>query len=130
MKRLLLLIVVSALLGGCVHLRRAAGPLRLGASDSGRSVEMSVGQTLTVRLASNPSTGHQWQVTTEPDARVLIVVDSGYDRPQSNALGAAGQAWWRLRATGAGSTSIALRYVRPWEPAPDAERFTLTVTVK
>ncbi len=130
MKRLLPLVVMAALLSACTHLARKNGPLTLGPADSGKTVTLVVGQVVTVRLASNPSTGYRWQTATEPDPQYLIVVDSGYDRPAENAPGASGQAWWKLRATGAGSTSIELRYVRPWEPDAKAQQFTLNVTVK
>ena len=126
MKRSLALIATAVSLASCAH----RGPLSLGEADTGRAVQLEVGQTLTLRLAADLGTGHTWQIATAPDGRVLIVVDSGYDRPQASAPGAAGQAWWVLRATGAGSTSIALRYGRPWESAPDARQFTVNVTVK
>ena len=128
MKRLLPLIVTSALLGGCAH--GARGPLTLGPADSGKTVQLAVGQEVTVRLAWDPGTGYRWQTTSDPDALVLIVIDSGYDRPPARTPGSPGQAWWRLRATGAGSTSFALRYVRPWELDEKAQDFTLTVAVK
>jgi len=127
-KRLLPLIVTAALLGGCAHVSR--GPLVLGAADSGKTVQLAVGQVVTVRLAWDPSTGYRWQTTSNPDALVLIVVDTGYDRPDVDKPGSPGQVWWRLRATGAGSTSFALRYVRPWEPDEKAQTFILTVAVK
>jgi predicted secreted protein len=130
MRGLLPIIVVSVVLGSCAHLRGPAAPPTLGPSDTGKSIELAVGQTVTVRLASSPGTGYLWQTATEPDERVLIVVDAGYDRPVPDAPAAPGQAWWKLRATGVGSTSIALRYVRPWESSEGAGQFTLTVTVK
>ena len=126
MKRSLALIATAVCLASCAH----RGPLSLGEADTGRAVQLAVGQTLTLRLASDLSTGHTWQIATDPDARVLIVVDSGYDRPRASAPGTTGQAWWVLHATGAGSTSIALRYGRPWESVPDARQFTMNITVK
>jgi predicted secreted protein len=126
MKRSLALIATAVSIASCAH----QGPLLLGEADTGRSVQLEVGQTLTLRLAADLGTGRTWQIATAPDGRVLIVVDSGYGRPQASAPGAAGHAWWVLRATGAGSTSIALRYGRPWESAPDARQFTVSVTVK
>jgi predicted secreted protein len=75
---------------------------------------------------------------------MLIVIDSGFQqapaksRPSSPGAPAAdgapetGHAWWRLRATGAGTTSFGLRYFRPWEPDadPNPKEFTITVNVK
>ena len=128
-KRVLPLVII-ALLGACAHLRHKPAPLMLGSVDTGRTITMSVGQVAMLRLPSNPSTGYRWQTTSDPDARTLIVMDSGYDRPASDTPGAPGQAWWKLRATGEGTTSFAVRYVRPWEPDEKAQEFTLTVVVK
>ncbi len=130
MRRFLPLIVVAVLLAGCAHLPHKAGPLALGEADSGRTVEMVVGQVATVRLASNLSTGYRWQATGDPDPRILIIEDSGYDRPAEKMPGAPEQSWWTLRATGAGTTTLVLRYVRPWEADEKAKEFSLTVTVK
>lgn len=130
MKRSLLVIVVSVALGSCAHLGKRPAPLTLGVPDSGKTIHLTVGQTVIVRLAANPSTGYRWQTTTGPDALVLIVMDAGYDRPSSDAPGTPGRAWWKLRATGVGETSLALRYRRPWAPDERAQEFTLTVIVK
>ena len=129
-KRLLLLVAIVSLPAACIHRGHSARPLALGPADSGRTIDMAVGQVATVRLASNPGTGYRWQTTSDPDARVLIVMDAGYDRPSADAPGAPGQAWWKLRATGVGSTSLTLRYARPWEPDEKVQEFTLNVNVK
>jgi len=131
------------LLVGCAHLRPPR-PLALTVADSGKPIEMTVGQTCTVTLPWDPATGYRWQIVAAPDARTLIVVDSGFERAPSKSrssssraagsqvTGAAGAAWWKLRATGAGSTSFAVRYVRPWEPDADPKprEFSITVEVK
>ena len=126
MRRSLVLIATALSLAGCAH----RCPLTLAEADSGKTVEIKVGQTLTLRLAVDLGTGRTWQIATEPDARFLIVVDSGYAQPPAGAPGAPRQAWWLLRATGAGSTSITLRYGRPWESASDARQVTVNFTVK
>ena len=129
MKRLLPAVAIAALLSACAHMHGPAS-LTLGLPDSGKTINAVVGQTIALRLDATPSTGYQWQVVTQPDPITMIVTDSGYDRPASDAPGAPGQAWWKLRTTGTGTTTFAVRYVRPWAPEPDAKQFTLTVNVK
>ncbi len=126
----LVVALVGLALAACVHLGKTAQLQPIGAADSGRTIQMTVGQTVTLRLAANLATGYRWQKVTAPDERVLIVVAAGYDRPAAEAAGAGGQAWWKLRATGAGETSIELRYARPWEPEEEDKRFTLSMIVK
>ncbi len=127
---LTIVLVSGTLACSCAHSRPRATPIALALADSGKALDLVVGQTVVVRLEANPSTGYQWQIAANPDERIALVVDSGYDRPASDAAGAAGQAWWKLRATGPGSTTIALRYVRPWEPEQAAKTFEATITVK
>jgi inhibitor of cysteine peptidase len=134
-------IAALTLLAACAHLRPPR-PLALTTADSGKSIEMVVGQTCTITLPWDPATGYRWQIVADPDARTLIVLDSGFERLPSNSRssssraagsqkpGTDGHAWWKLRATGAGSTSFAVRYVRPWEPDAQAREFTITVEVK
>ncbi len=126
---LLAAVAVALALAACAHLGHKPGPPALGKADTGKTINLAVGDVATVRLPSTPSTGYRWETTSDPDARVLIVMDSGYDRPGAETPGAPGQAWWKLRATGAGSTSFAVRYVRPWEADAKAQEFRVTVNV-
>ncbi len=123
-----LLVLATVLAASCAH-GAGSGPLVLRLPDSGKLVRLAARQTVTVRLAWNPSTGYRWETAAAPDARVLIVENSGYDQPPAKKPGAPGEAWWQLRATGAGWTSIAWRYVRPWEPGEKAQEFRLIVNV-
>jgi inhibitor of cysteine peptidase len=129
-KRFLPLFLIAVQFCACAHLGHKPAPLALEPADNGKTVNMVVGEQATLRLPANPGTGYRWETISAPDARILIVVDTGYDRPTPDLPGASGQAWWKLRATGAGSTSFAVRYVRPWEPDEKAQEFTLNVTVK
>jgi inhibitor of cysteine peptidase len=142
------------LVAGCAHLAPPK-PLALTSADNGRSMEMTIGQTLIVTLPWDPATGYRWQTVAEPDARTLIIVDSGFEQARSRTASPlknpaeagshvpenpaeagshvpAGEAWWKLRATGTGSTSFTVRYVRPWEPEadPKPKEFTIAVEVK
>ncbi len=122
--------ILAVALGACAHGGRALRLPPMGPADSGKKLDLAVGQVITVRLPANLATGCRWEVATEPDPRVLIVTEAGYDRPAVAAPGADGQAWWKLRATGPGDTSIALRYLRPWAPGEDDREFALSVVVK
>jgi predicted secreted protein len=115
--------------------------VRVGASDSGTSVSLEVGQRLRVTLESNPTTGYSWLFTGRPapmssvrptgmpDPAVLQLVRGPIFVPASTLIGAGGTETYDFVATAAGTTSIALEYARPFEAAPGIDNWTVTVTV-
>lgn len=97
----------------------------------GQTIELTVGQSHTVTLESNPTTGYQWQVSVPPDEGILKVVHSEYKRPDSKLLGAGGTESWTFQAVGRGKTRIVMKYVRPWEKdASPAKTASFNVVVK
>ncbi len=121
--------LLMLLFASCAHFRSPA-PLILAPADSGCAVEMPKGKTFTVRLPTDLASGYVWQTIEEPDARVAIVNDSGVVDHAVTAPETAGATWWKLRATGTGTTCFAVRYVRPWEPEKNGQTFSVTVVVK
>ncbi len=105
-------------------------PVVVTEAQNGTSVTLQVHGTLAVRLSASPSTGYQWQVDTYPAGEVLRGSGSGYDAPNTTLLGAPGTSWWNFDAVSDGSTSLKLRYVRPWEPTTALQEFTLNVIVQ
>src|SRR5262249_7468508 len=61
-----------------------------------RGVEALVGETLTLRLRSAPSTGYTWQLQDAAPQYVRIVGDPTYEAPSTTALGAAGYQVFKL----------------------------------
>ncbi len=123
------------LLGGC-------GPMPSKDQRGARTVTitgsapamLTVGDTLAITLAANPSTGYSWGVAAAPDAAVLAgqgdpayVPDNTGGAPMP---GAGGTATFRLVAVGAGSTRVVLTYRRIWETdVPPVQTVTVDVTV-
>jgi inhibitor of cysteine peptidase len=97
-----------------------------------RTLEMSIGDTLTLGLGSNPTTGFSWaEQTLISDKAVMEQTNHEFVGPATNALGAAGKEIWTYRALKAGTTQISTEYSRPWIGGEKAEwTFNLTVTVK
>jgi inhibitor of cysteine peptidase len=93
-------------------------------------VKLGVGERATIELEANPSTGYQWEPTTEPDAAVVRVVSDTYTAGPSDRVGAAGTQKIVVEGVAAGNTTLELGYVRPWETdtAP-AETATFEITV-
>lgn len=102
--------------------------------DAGSEVSLAPGQTLEVRLESNPSTGFSWEALEVPG------VLKGPGAPVHEAasgdeevVGAAGIDVFTFTAAeqDTGEGELILVYRRPWETGvePEAE-YTLSVTVR
>jgi inhibitor of cysteine peptidase len=96
----------------------------------GQTIELTVGQTHTVTLESNPTTGYRWQLAAPPDQGILTLVGSEYKKPESKLIGAGGHESWTFRAVGTGKTRIVMIYVRPWEDGKAARMASFNVIVK
>ena len=100
--------------------------------DSGKTLHLDRGDTFTIQLVSNPTTGYLWQFGTPPyDESVMILRGDKYIRPEEQLCGAPGKRSLSFLAEGSGRTGLRLIYVRPWEKnrAP-AQEFNLMVIVK
>jgi len=100
--------------------------------DNGRTLHLDRGDTFTVTLVSNPTTGYQWKFGTPPyDETVMILRGDKYIRPEEQLCGAPGKRSLSFLAEGSGRTGLRLIYVRPWEKTqPPAKEYNLMVIVK
>jgi len=100
--------------------------------DSGRVLHLEKGDTFTVLLVSNPTTGYLWKFGTPLyDETVMILRGDKYIRPEEQLAGAPGKRSLTFLAEGSGRTGLKLVYVRPWEKnQPPAQEFNLMVIVK
>ena len=102
---------------------------RVDERDNGRRVELRVGDVLILTLRANYSTGYSWEVVSSGEP-VLRQAGPPTFTEDSHLAGAGGTATFEFRAEKAGSTSLELVYVRPWEKdAEPARTFSLTVVV-
>ena len=100
--------------------------------DSGRTLHLDRGDTFTVQLVSNPTTGYLWKFGTPPyDESVMILRGDKYIQPEKELCGAPGKRSLTFVAEGSGRTGLNLIYVRPWEKnQPPAQQFNVMVVVK
>lgn len=122
---LVLLLLAGLLLAGC-------GPKEFRDAENGGAVELQVGETMRVTLASNPTTGYSWQILTN-DPQVLEPQGEPVYRSDPSAqglVGAGGTETFTFVARQPGTVKLALGYLRPWEEGvPPVQTYTLTVTV-
>ena len=99
-----------------------------------QEVEVAVGDSFTVTLCSNPTTGFEWESPRITDQTVLEQVGHKFealeftDPPKE---GAAGKEVWTFQALKEGESTVSMEYSRPWEEGEEATwTFNLTVTVR
>jgi len=121
-----LALVVVAGASGCA----AESALALEGKDDGRDVTLQKGQTLTIKLEGNPTTGYSWEVVESNDAILQQVGEAEFE-PESDLLGAPGTQTLRFEAMETGQMELKLVYRRSWETDVEPlETFTVQVTVQ
>lgn len=133
--RLLALLVVAlagSVAGGC-----GDEPESIVVTEPGAVVEVDVGDTVTVRLESNITTGYAWELERPTLSDVIRLVDDVYVEPDAepgpdtDVVGAGGHQELTFEAVGEGTAEVSLWYVRdfddPKEPA-DRARYEIVVT--
>jgi len=98
-------------------------------------VEVTAGESFTVTLGSNPTTGFRWAEEAQiSDTGVLEQVKHEFIGPESEPPpppGTPGQEVWTFEALEKGTTTVSMEYSRPWEGGEKGEwTFNLTVVVK
>jgi len=96
-------------------------------------VALNRGDTLVVRLESNPTTGYTWKVS-KCDSKILkLAGEPVFEQPvrKPPVVGAPGHQVFKFRTPAVGKTKLQLEYRRPWEKnAKPEETFTVNVEVK
>jgi inhibitor of cysteine peptidase len=122
--RFVLLLVVSAL----VLLGAHGKTLLLDDSDDNSHICLYVGDTLTIKLASNPSTGYSWG---KPEVSHLQMISSDSKEGSSGRAGEPGFQTFSFKATEEGESTFTLSYFRPFEKdTPPVKTFLLFLTIE
>ena len=120
---------VGAVVGCAAQSVKSTPPVNLTDKDNGKAVQLRVGQTLTIQLPSNPTTGFSW---TLPEKPVLLAVEKNEyvaSTAKNGMAGVGGTQAFSFAAKDVGSATITLNYRRPWENDPPAKTFTVTITI-
>lgn len=93
-------------------------------------IDLKVGERARIELAANPTTGYQWEPTTEPDTAVVKIVSDTYTAEPTDRVGSGGTQVLVVEGVAAGTTTLDLGYIRPWETdTPPAETASFAITV-
>ncbi len=125
----------------CAYVSRALSPpvvdgvvRNLDAEDAGASVELKVGEKMTVSLSGVPTAGYVWGAD-EPPAFIKVSEGPGGATSTDQYMpGFAGGNHWEvlvIEALAPGEGEISLVQKRPWEEraAPDDQRFKFQLKV-
>ena len=106
-------------------------------SDRGKAVTLKAGQSLTLRLNENPTTGYRWIIPMF-DAQLIQLTDDRFEPTVAEnesgnkpmMMGAGGQRILVLQANGPGTIHLKLENKQSWDlKSPSAESFDLTVQI-
>lgn len=103
--------------------------MKLTENDSGKTVEMWVGDEVEIILPANPTTGYLWEVSS-PDTDILKLDKESFvaDTP---AIGAEGLETLKFHALATGKSELKLIFHRPFEQnTPPLETFAITAIIK
>ena len=98
----------------------------LKGEDNGTRIQCAVGEKFSVTLASNPTTGYQWDVA-EADESVLKLLRTEYTADRPRMIGSGGMETFTFEVVGRGETTLTLVYHQPWEKYEPSQTFTVQV---
>jgi inhibitor of cysteine peptidase len=121
----LLVLALVLALAGC-----GSGGTQLTEADDGETVRLKVGETFTVALPGNPSTGFSWNGAADPEVVVLASEpEFESDAADDNVVGAGGTVTMTYEAVEVGEAELKLEYSRAWESVQPERTFTVKVVV-
>jgi predicted secreted protein len=92
-------------------------------------VQLGIGDTATINLCSNPTTGFQWEDPVEiTDSNILAQISHDSVAPIIPIPGQAGQEVWVFEALNKGVCTLIFKYSQPWEGG-EKETWTYTLRV-
>jgi inhibitor of cysteine peptidase len=95
--------------------------------DDGRSVAVHPGDTISISLPENPSTGYRWTLD-QSDESVLAAIGSRYVHGPADRVGRGGEHVWTFTARQEGTARLSFVLRRAWETGASAtDRFGITV---
>ena len=95
--------------------KSASSVVTITDEDNGKDIDLPAGDTLVLRLKSNPSTGYSWAIKGDPSPLRLVKSSTKKNAQTGHAVGAPVTQEFRLTAVSAGMASLTLEYRRPWE---------------
>ncbi len=120
---LALFIATLLVVSGC-----AAKPLTLSQDDSGKVLNLKVGQKIVIDLESNPTTGYDWEIANLPDNLKAEGTTYSQKNADKKVVGSGGIKVFNFTVISKGKGNLILQYKRSWEKAETSSKeFHITV---
>ena len=92
--------------------------------------QIEIGDKITVKLCSNPTTGFQWGYEMRGD-NAIKEEDHDFEEPNGDVVGASGTEVWTFEGTAEGTTVVLMEYSQPWEGGIKKEwTYRMNITVQ
>jgi inhibitor of cysteine peptidase len=99
-------------------------------ADKGGKVRLQLGDTLELRLPSNPTTGYMWYVE-KGSTPLLRLAHQSQAEATEPGVGRPVFQVFKFEPKRGGEGVLRLHYVRSWEPpTPEDERFDVRITIE
>ena len=113
----------------------SGGALDLTEADSGGTFTVGVGDTITVVIPGNPTTGYEWKSDLSEEAAALLELagEPVYeaDPVAEGIVGSGGKYTFTFTGAAAGEAELKLVYWRSFEPDVEPiDTFTATITIE
>ena len=80
------------------------------------SLSLQRGQTITISLPSNPTTGYSWSLCSKNTRNTIVGIEEmPYEAEQTGLIGSGGTQSWHVTGKKRGVAHIKFEYRRPWE---------------
>jgi len=105
-------------------------PIVLTSASNGTSSSITVGESFSICLPENPTTGYRWELDS-PDTSILKIQEDRYNSDSIMQAGAGGVHTFIFQGIAPGTTKVSIRLRRPWEGEDSAaDLFSLTVVTE
>ena len=92
--------------------------------------QIEIGDKITVKLCSNPTTGFQWGYEMSGD-NAIKEEDHDFEEPNGDVVGASGTEVWTFEGTAKGTIVVLMEYSQPWEGGIKKEwTYRMNITVQ
>lgn len=92
--------------------------IELSRQDTGKTIDLTVGDKVAINLEENPTTGYGWNFFIEPENQNVIAnIHEDYKEfaHEPDMVGVGGIKTYRFDATEKGKVKVDGYYYRPWE---------------
>lgn len=126
MKKFTAIIAVFVLMFGGI----AYANVEFTDTNSGQTVYLKTGETLTVKLPANPTTGYTWGIAALDEAVVENTGSTYNSECAEGVLGCGGSEKWEFLAVAEGETYLEMVYYRIWQGEDSAiKEFSLNIVI-